>query len=177
MRRARSKSRSATRSLGIFATYRLGRWAAEGRAGHTGTKEKAGSKDAECSIGCWSSCPIAAGLHYLRPDCCIHGFSFRAAIAIIPLAGWLGRATEHIAEKTGEGIGGLLNATFGNAAEMIIAIMAMQRGLHDVVKASLTGSIIGNILLVMGAAMLAGGMKFKTQKFNVAGGPRRSRRC
>jgi Ca2+:H+ antiporter len=62
----------------------------------------------------------------------------------------------------------LLNATFGNAAEMIIAIMAMQRGLHDVVKASLTGSIIGNVLLVMGASMLAGGYKFKVQKFNVS---------
>jgi Ca2+:H+ antiporter len=111
--------------------------------------------------------PVAAGLHYFRPDA--HTFIFiTSAIAIIPLAGWLGRATEHIAEKTGEGIGGLLNATFGNAAEMIIAIMAMQRGLHDVVKASLTGSIIGNILLVMGGAMLAGGWKFKVQKFSAS---------
>src|SRR3954468_12794192 len=111
--------------------------------------------------------PIAAGLHYLRPDS--HTLIFiTAGMAIVPLAGWLGRATEHIAEKTGEGIGGLLNATFGNAAEMIIAIMAMQRGLHDVVKASLTGSIIGNILLVMGAAAVAGGLKFKTQEFNVS---------
>ena len=111
--------------------------------------------------------PIAVGLHYLRPEA--HTWIFvTAAIAIVPLAGWLGRATEHIAEKTGEGIGGLLNATFGNAAEMIIAIMAMQRGLHDVVKASLTGSIIGNILLVMGAAAVAGGLKFKTQEFNVS---------
>lgn len=111
--------------------------------------------------------PVAAGLHFFRPDA--HTAIFvTAAIAIIPLAGWLGHATEHIAEKTGEGVGGLLNATFGNAAEMIIAIMAMQRGLHDVVKASLTGSIIGNILLVMGAATLAGGLKFKEQKFNVS---------
>src|SRR5215218_68861 len=111
--------------------------------------------------------PVAAGLHYFRPEA--HTWIFvTAAIAIVPLAGWLGRATEHIAEKTGEGIGGLLNATFGNAAEMIIAIMAMQRGLHDVVKASLTGSIIGNILLVMGAAAIAGGLKFKTQEFNVS---------
>ena len=109
--------------------------------------------------------PIAAGLHYLRPE--NHTMIFlAAALAIVPLAGWLGHATEHIAEKTGEGIGGLLNATFGNAAEMIIAVMALQRGLHDVVKASLTGSIIGNILLVLGAAFLAGGWKFKTQKFN-----------
>ena len=112
--------------------------------------------------------PIAAGLHYLRPDS--HTLIFiTAALAIVPLAGWLGRATEHIAEKTSEGIGGLLNATFGNAAEMIIAIMAMQRGLHGVVKASLTGSIIGNILLVMGASAIAGGLKYKTQEFNATG--------
>jgi Ca2+:H+ antiporter len=112
--------------------------------------------------------PIAAGLHFLRPD--LHTFIFiSASLAIIPLAGWLGHATEHLAEKTGEGIGGLLNATFGNAAEMIIAIMAMRRGLYDVVKASLTGSIIGNVLLVLGAAILAGGLKFRTQKFSPAG--------
>ena len=112
--------------------------------------------------------PIAAGLHFLRPD--QHTLIFIAAsIAIIPLAGWLGRATEHLAEKTGEGIGGLLNATFGNAAEMIIAIMALRRGLYDVVKASLTGSIIGNVLLVLGAAILFGGLKFKTQQFNASG--------
>lgn len=112
--------------------------------------------------------PIAAGLHYLRPDS--HTLIFiTAALAIVPLAGWLGRATEHIAERTSEGVGGLLNATFGNAAEMIIAIVAMQRGLHGVVKASLTGSIIGNILLVMGASALAGGLKYKTQEFNATG--------
>jgi len=79
-----------------------------------------------------------------------------ACIAIVPLAGWMGRATEHLAEKTGEGIGGLLNATFGNAAELIIAFMAMRQGLHQVVKASLTGSIIGNILLVLGLLVYPG---------------------
>ncbi|MBK8092194.1 MAG: calcium/proton exchanger [Verrucomicrobiaceae bacterium] len=89
-----------------------------------------------------------------------------SAIAIIPLAGWMGRATEHLAERLGEGIGGLLNATFGNAAELIIAIMAMSKGLHGVVKASITGSIIGNILLVLGLSALCGGLKFKTQRFN-----------
>jgi Ca2+:H+ antiporter len=89
-----------------------------------------------------------------------------SALAIIPLAGWMGRATEHLAEHMGEGIGGLLNATFGNAAELIIALMAMQKGLHGVVKASITGSIIGNILLVLGLSALCGGMKFKVQKFN-----------
>jgi Ca2+:H+ antiporter len=112
--------------------------------------------------------PIAVGLHFLKPDA--HTWIFIAAsLAIVPLAGWLGRATEHLAERTGEGVGGLLNATFGNAAEMIIALMALKRGLYDVVKASLTGSIIGNILLVLGAAILAGGMKHSTQTFNPAG--------
>ena len=89
-----------------------------------------------------------------------------ACLAILPLAGWMGRATEHLAERTGEGIGGLLNATFGNAAELIIALMALRAGLHDVVKASLTGSIIGNILLVLGAAALAGGIGRDRQTFN-----------
>lgn len=89
-----------------------------------------------------------------------------SCLAILPLAGWLGKATEHISERTGEGIGGLLNATFGNAAELIIAFMALNKGMHEVVKASLTGSIIGNILLVLGASFVAGGIKFKTQKFN-----------
>src|SRR5262249_5116177 len=69
-----------------------------------------------------------------------------SAGAIVPLAGYMGKATEHLAERTGPGIGGLLNATFGNAAELIIALMALQRGLHDVVKASITGSIVGNVL-------------------------------
>ena len=89
-----------------------------------------------------------------------------SALAIIPLAGWMGRATEHLAEKLGEGIGGLLNATFGNAAELIIALMALRAGLFEVVKASITGSIIGNILLVLGLSLLAGGLKFSHQKFN-----------
>ncbi len=92
-----------------------------------------------------------------------------SCVSIIPLAGWLGKATEHLAEKTGEGIGGLLNATFGNAAELIIALMALNAGLYDVVKASITGSIIGNLLLVLGASFLAGGLKHKTQKFNPSG--------
>ena len=87
-------------------------------------------------------------------------------IAIIPLAGWMGRATEHLGARAGHGIGGLLNATFGNAAELIIALMALSKGLVGVVKASITGSIIGNILLVLGASILAGGMRFPRQTFN-----------
>jgi Ca2+:H+ antiporter len=89
-----------------------------------------------------------------------------SCFAIIPLAGWMGRATEHLAEQVGEGIGGLLNATFGNAAELIIALMALSKGLEGVVKASITGSIIGNILLVLGLSFLAGGAKHSEQKFN-----------
>ncbi|MBF0119704.1 MAG: calcium/proton exchanger [Desulfobacterales bacterium] len=89
-----------------------------------------------------------------------------SALAIIPLAGLMGHATESLADKLGEGLGGLLNATFGNAAELIIAIIAMKEGKFEVVKASITGSIIGNILLVLGASIIAGGLKFSSQKFN-----------
>jgi Ca2+:H+ antiporter len=89
-----------------------------------------------------------------------------SCIAIIPLAGWMGRATEHLAEHLGQGVGGLLNATFGNAAELIIALFALSKGLTGVVKASITGSIIGNILLVLGLSFLMGGLKFRRQEFN-----------
>jgi Ca2+:H+ antiporter len=89
-----------------------------------------------------------------------------SCLAIIPLAGLMGKATEHLAETLGEGVGGLLNATFGNAAELIIAIMALREGLYEVVKASITGSIIGNVLLVFGLSALIGGFKFPTQTFN-----------
>lgn len=89
-----------------------------------------------------------------------------SALAMLPLAGMMGRATEHLAERVGPGLGGLLNATFGNAAELIIALMALHRGMHDVVKASITGSILGNVLLVLGLSILAGGMKHPRQMFN-----------
>jgi Ca2+:H+ antiporter len=110
--------------------------------------------------------PATIVLEWARPEW--HTLIFlSAALAIIPLAGWLGRATDQLAHHTGEGIGGLLNATFGNAAELIIAITAIHKGLYPVVKASLTGSILGNILLVLGGAILAGGVKHKRQRFNV----------
>lgn len=112
--------------------------------------------------------PVAIGLEYFSPDQHLWIFS-TAAIAILPLAGWMGRATERLAEKTTEGIGGLLNATFGNAAELIIGLTALRAGLYDVVKASLAGSIVGNILLVLGAAMLAGGLRHSEQNYNAAG--------
>lgn len=92
---------------------------------------------------------------------------FASAFAIIPLAGILGIATEEISIYTGPRIGGFLNATFGNATELIIAIFALKDGLVDVVKASIAGSVIGNILLVLGASMFFGGLKFKSQKFNI----------
>ena len=89
-----------------------------------------------------------------------------SALAIIPLAGLMGKSTDVISYYSGQKIGGLLNATFGNATELIIAFVAMKAGMFDVVKASLAGSVIGNILLVLGMAMLLGGLKFKTQYFN-----------
>lgn len=109
--------------------------------------------------------PIAVTLRYVVGGGATAIFLASAA-AIIPLAGLMGRATEQLAERVGEGVGGLLNATFGNAAELIIAVMALRAGLHDLVKASLTGSIIGNILLVFGLAALLGGLKRRRQTFN-----------
>src|SRR4029079_383165 len=84
---------------------------------------------------------------------------FAAAIGIIPTAALMGRATEELAERSGPGIGGLLNVTFGNAPELIIALFAVEKGRHEVVKASLIGSILGNVLLVLGASMFFGGLK------------------
>jgi calcium/proton exchanger (cax) len=89
-----------------------------------------------------------------------------SSLAIIPLAGVMGEATEEISFYSGPRIGGFLNATFGNATELIISFFALKAGLFDVVKASIAGSVIGNILLVLGASMLAGGIKYKIQKFN-----------
>ena len=89
-----------------------------------------------------------------------------SCIAIIPLAGWMGKGTEHLAEHLGPALGGLLSATFGNMAELIIAMFALSNGLQNVVKASITGSILGNLLLVLGLALLTGGLKFKRQEFN-----------
>jgi Ca2+:H+ antiporter len=89
-----------------------------------------------------------------------------SALGIVPTAALMGRATEELAARSGPGIGGLLNVTFGNAPELIIALFALQKGLQEVVKASIVGSIIGNILLVLGAAMLFGGLKRDKQTFS-----------
>ena len=109
--------------------------------------------------------PLAVALEVLTPE--RHNLIFAVAvIAIVPLAGHIGAATEQLAARLGGGIGGLLNATFGNAAELIIGALALQKGLPGLVKASLTGSIIGNVLLVFGASALVGGLRFNVQKFN-----------
>ena len=89
-----------------------------------------------------------------------------AALGVIPTAAAMGEATEQLAARTGPGIGGLLNVTFGNAPELIIAFFALLEGLQEVVKASIVGSIIGNILLVLGAAMLVGGFRREKQTFS-----------
>jgi Ca2+:H+ antiporter len=113
--------------------------------------------------------PIAVGGEIFAPERYLLLFA-TSALAILPLAAWMGRATEQLAERMGEGVGGLLNATtFGNATELITALVALHAGLHDVVKASIAGSIVGNILLVLGASMLAGGLRHPEQHFNPAG--------
>jgi len=112
--------------------------------------------------------PAAIALEYLAPERYLLVFA-ASALAILPLVAWMSRATEQLAERSGEGVGGLLNATFGNAAELIIAFAALRAGLFDVVKASIAGSIVGNILLVLGAAMLAGGLRRPEQFFNAQG--------
>ena len=89
-----------------------------------------------------------------------------AALAIVPLAGYMGQATEELAKHLGASIGGLLNATFGNATELIITILAVRAGQLDVVRASIIGSIIGNIVLVLGLSIFVGGLKYREQKFN-----------
>jgi Ca2+:H+ antiporter len=89
-----------------------------------------------------------------------------ACLGVLPLAGAMGEATEHLAHRTGPTVGGLLNATFGNAAELIIALVALRAGLVDLVKASITGSILGNLLLIMGLAIIAGGTNRRELRFN-----------
>jgi Ca2+:H+ antiporter len=108
--------------------------------------------------------PVSIVLDLLHVDPILIFLS--AALAIVPLAGFMGKATEEISKQVGAGIGGLLNATFGNATELIIAFFAIQAGLFEVVKASITGAIIGNVLLIMGCSMFFGGLKREKQTFN-----------
>ncbi|MCC5615780.1 calcium/proton exchanger [Nostoc sp. CHAB 5836] len=107
--------------------------------------------------------PISLTAHFLEWGELI--VFITAGLAILPLAAWMGTATEEIAVVVGPSLGGLLNATFGNATELIIALVALNAGLVNVVKASITGSIISNLLLVMGFSMLLGGLRYKEQTF------------
>ena len=107
--------------------------------------------------------PISVAAHFLHWGSSI--VFITSGLAIIPLAAWMGTATEEISVVLGPNLGGLLNATFGNATELIIGIVALNAGLIDVVKARITGSIIGNLLLVMGLSMFLGGLRFKEQEF------------
>ena len=100
--------------------------------------------------------PLVIGLHYLT-DIGEVGEFLLAALALIPLAWLIGEATEHASHHTGPGVGGFLNATFGNAPELIIALIAVNEGLTSVVRGSLTGSVVGNLLLVLGFSLALGG--------------------
>ncbi len=108
--------------------------------------------------------PLAIALELAHASATV--IFFTAALGIIPTAALMGQATEELAARSGPGIGGLLNVTFGNAPELIIAMFALAEGLHEVVKASIAGSIIGNALLVLGASMLVGGIGRRSQTFN-----------
>ena len=108
--------------------------------------------------------PIAVALELAHADA--SAIFITSALGVIPTAALMGRATEELAARSGPGIGGFLNVTFGNAPELIIAFFALNEGLQEVVKASLIGSILGNVLLVMGAAMFIGGRKRDRQYFD-----------
>lgn len=118
-------------------------------------------------IGLLIFVPVTLVAEYLSVSSLI--VFFLAALAIIPLAKYIGEATEELSVYTGPALGGLLNATFGNATELLIGIFAIRAGLVEVVKASITGSIMGNLLLVSGMAMLVGGARYKKQEFNRTG--------
>lgn len=108
--------------------------------------------------------PLALAGHFLQLSPIL--IFALAALAIIPLAKFLGEATEELASHSGPAFGGLLNVTFGNATELIIGIFALRAGLIEVVKASITGSIVGNLLLVLGMSIFVGGLRHRRQQFN-----------
>jgi Ca2+:H+ antiporter len=109
--------------------------------------------------------PVAIALHFAAPDRHVLVFAV-SCLAIVPIAGLMGRATEVVAARVGTALGGFLSAALGNAAELILGLAALRAGEVDVVKASITGSIIGNLLLVFGAALVAGGWRREKQRFN-----------
>ena len=109
--------------------------------------------------------PVTIAAHYAAPE--RHTLVFLlACLSMIPLARLLSDATEELSKHTGATLGALLNVTFGNAGELVVGFFAMREGLHEVVKASITGSILVNLLLSLGASMLAGGLRHKTLTFN-----------
>src|SRR5437667_8806935 len=112
----------------------------------------------------YATIPVAVVLQFAHADL-VWEFVFACA-AVLPLAAWIGMSTEQLAHRMGATYGALFNATFGNFAEMIIAIFAIRAGLPDVVRASLSGSIVGNLLFVTGACMVAGGWRRTSQRFN-----------
>jgi Ca2+:H+ antiporter len=112
----------------------------------------------------YATIPVALFLQFTHGNMTLQ-FIF-SCLAVLPVAAWIGHGTEHLAHRLGPTYGALLNATFGNFAEMVIAIIAIRQGLIDVVRASLTGSILGNLLFVAGASMLCGGWKRESQRFN-----------
>src|SRR5215472_8016683 len=111
--------------------------------------------------------PVAVILEHAWPHAHTWIF-FAASLAIVPIASLIVQATEHIASRTGDAIGGLLNATFGNAPELIIAVVALKAGLFDMVRASLIGAILANLLLALGVAFFLGGMRYHNQEYNPA---------
>lgn len=110
--------------------------------------------------------PLAIALEYVHASAPLIFFS--AALSIIPIARLIGNSTEHLATYTGDAVGGLLNATFGNLPELIIAMVALRAGLHDMVLASLAGAILANLLLAMGASFFVGGIRHHSQNYNPA---------
>jgi Ca2+:H+ antiporter len=126
---------------------------------------RAGRKPVPWRLVLLLAVPISIVLGYVVHAPAVWVF-LTACLGVLPLAGYMGESTEHLAHRTGPTIGGLLNATFGNAAELIIAIVALRAGMVELVKASITGSILGNLLLILGLALLAGGTNRAELKFN-----------
>src|SRR5437763_13803346 len=116
----------------------------------------------------YATIPIAIGMHFAHASL-VWEFVFACA-AVLPLAAWIGVSTEQLAHRMGSTYGALFNATFGNFAEMVIAIFAIRAGLPGVVRASFTGSIVGNLLFVAGLLMLAGGRQHCALQFHAAAG-------
>src|SRR5229473_872191 len=112
----------------------------------------------------YASIPAAVSLQFMHAS--LVAQFILSCIAVLPLAAWIGTSTEHLAHRMGPTYGALFNATFGNLAELVIAIFAVRAGLDSVVRASFSGSVVGNLLFVGGLSMVAGGWKRETVKFN-----------